>query len=72
MEQKPGWTYQFIDSLNMHIAVNDRNGIMYTEDKTMYTTEEAALLKKVNYRFPLDLHLVKKAFDGTVVDVQIK
>jgi len=26
MEQKPGWTYRFISSLNMQIAINDTTG----------------------------------------------
>lgn len=37
MKQKPGWTYRFIDSLNMQIAINDTTGIMYTEDKVKYS-----------------------------------
>ena len=48
MEQKPGWTYRFIDSLNMHIAINNDTGIMYTEDKVRYSLEEQCLLQKID------------------------
>lgn len=44
MEQKPGWTYKFVESLNMQIAINDTTGIMYTEDKVKYSLKEQRLL----------------------------
>ncbi len=69
MEQKPGWTYKFIPSLNMQIAINDSSGIMYTEDKTRYSAEEEKLLASIDYQLPLSVHIVKKAFDGTIVSV---
>ena len=69
MEQKPGWTYRFIDSLNMQIAINDTTGIMYTEDKVKYSTEEQRLLQSIDYALPLSVHIVKKAFDGTIISI---
>ena len=53
MEQKPGWTYRFIESLNMQIAINDTSGIMYTEDKIRYSAEEQKLLQSIDYVLPL-------------------
>ena len=70
MEQKPGWTYRFIPSLNMQIAINDTNGVMYTEDKIKYSPDEQLLLKTIDYQLPLSFHLVKKTFDGTIISVQ--
>ena len=67
MEQKPGWTYRFIESLNMHIAINDASGILYTEDKVRYSSEEQKLLQSIDYALPLPVHIVKKVFDGTIV-----
>ena len=67
MDQKPGWTYKFITSLNMHIAINDTTGIMYTEDKVKYSVEEQQLLQPINYELPLQVHIVKKVFDGVIV-----
>ena len=69
MEQKPGWTYRFIDSLNMHIAINNDTGIMYTEDKVRYSLEEQLLLQKIDFALPLPVHIVKKIFDGTIVSL---
>ena len=70
MEQKPGWTYRFIPSLNMQIAINDTNGVMYTEDKIKYSPNEQLMLKTIDYQLPLLVHLVKKTFDGTIISVQ--
>ena len=69
MEQKPGWTYRFIDSLNMQIAINDTTGIMYTEDKVKYTLGEQRLLQSIDYAIPLQVHLVKKTFEGTIISI---
>ena len=69
MEQKPGWTYSFISSLNMQIAINDLTGIMYTEDKVKYSLEEQELLNSIDYEIPLSVHLVKKVFEGTIISI---
>ena len=69
MEEKPGWTYRFIESLNMQIAINDATGIMYTEDKVKYSLEEQRLLQSIDYALPLQVHIVKKVFDGTIISL---
>ena len=69
MEEKPGWTYRFIESLNMQIAINNFTGIMYTEDKVKYSLEEQRLLQSIDYALPLQVHLVKKVFDGTIISL---
>ena len=69
MEQKLGWTYRFIESLNMQIAINDTSGIMYTEDKVRYSAEEQKLLQSIDYALPLSVHLGKKVFNGTIVSL---
>ena len=69
MEQKPGWTYRFIDSLNMHIAINNATGIMFTEDKVRYSLEEQRLLQKIDFELPLPVHIVKKVFEGMIVSL---
>lgn len=63
MEQKPGWTYRFVNSLNMQIVINNFTGIMYTEDKVRYSLQEQHLLQAVNFEIPLPVHLVKKVFE---------
>lgn len=70
MEQKPGWTYRFISSLNMQIAINNLTGILYTEDKVKYTLEEQRLLQAINFEIPLPVHLVKKVFEGTIISIK--
>ena len=69
MEQKPGWTYKFVESLNMQIAINNFTGIMYTEDKVKYSLEEQRLLQKIDFELPLSVHIVKKVFEGTIVSL---
>lgn len=69
MEQKPGWTYRFINSLNMQIAINNFTGIMYTEDKLRYSLQEQRLLQTVDFEISLPVHLVKKVFEGTIISI---
>ena len=69
MEEKPGWTYRFIESLNMQIAINDTTGVMYTEDKVKYSLEEQRLLQSIDYALPLQVHILKKVFDGTIISL---
>ncbi len=69
MKQMPGWTYRFIPSLKMQIAINDSTGVMYTEDKIRYSVEEQQLLKNLDYQLPLPVHIVKKLFDGTITSI---
>lgn len=70
MEQKPGWTYKFVNSLNMQIAINNYTGILYTEDKVRYSLEEQRLLQAVNFEIPLPVHMVKKVFEGTIISIR--
>ena len=70
MEQKPGWTYKFVNSLNMQIAINNYTGILYTEDKVRYSLEEQRLLQAVDFEIPLPGHMVKKVFEGTIISIR--
>lgn len=70
MEQKPGWTYKFVNSLNMQIAINNYTGILYTEDKVRYSLEEQRLLQAVNFEIPLPVHMLKKVFEGTIISIR--
>ena len=66
MEQKPGWKYSFSTQLNQQIAVNEKTQILYTEDKTRYEPSETEILKSVNFEIPLQVHIIKKVFGGTL------
>lgn len=67
MEEKPGWTYQFIQTINQRIAIHKETGWMASEDGTRYTPDEAAFLKTINFQIPLQVHLIKKSFGGTII-----
>lgn len=69
MDQKPGWTYRFVNSLNMQIAINNFTGIMYTEDKVRYSLQEQRLLQAADFEIPLPVHLAKKVFEGTIISI---
>lgn len=69
MEQKPGWTYTFIDSLGQYIAINEKTGVMYTQDKIFYSKKEQEILRKHNYEIPLAVHLIKKVIGGEIVEI---
>ena len=66
MEQKSGWKYSFSTLLNQQIAVNEKAQILYTEDKTRYEPSETEILKSVNFEIPLQVHIIKKVFGGTL------
>lgn len=67
MEKKPGWNYIFIDTLKQYIAINEKTDVLYTEDKTRYTPEECHMLKGIDYQIPLQVHIIKKLFNGELV-----
>lgn len=69
MEQKPGWTYMYIESLGQNIAINDTTGVLYTQDKTYYSKQEQEILRKSNYQIPPAVHIIKKMFAGTLVEL---
>ena len=51
----------------MNIAINDQTGILYTEDKIRYSKKEQEILKEFEYQIPLEVHLIKKLFGGTIL-----
>ena len=57
MDQKPGWIYRFIPTLNMQIAISDSTGVMYTEDKIKYSPEEQLLLKTIDYQLNYKIYI---------------
>lgn len=65
---KPGFIYKFSKELNQEIAVSDKTGILYVSDGTKYLPEEAAVLQKKSDDIPLEVHILKKVFDGMIVE----
>ena len=70
MDQKPGWTYIYLEELKQHIARHDASGWIYCEDGTKYSPQELALITnnwQKPHELPLSVHLLKKEFGGEIV-----
>jgi len=65
-----GWTYFHSESLDLECAVKMTlyGPRMMTEDKVEYLPEELAILGRSGEEVPPIVHMVKKLFDGEVVD----
>ena len=67
---KGKWTYIQSQSLNQRVAFDENSGWLFCEDGTKYSPIE---LKKFTNdwqaakELPLQVHIVKKAFGGTIV-----
>ncbi|MCQ2575984.1 MAG: hypothetical protein MJ162_04500 [Treponema sp.] len=70
MNQKPGWKYEYIESLEQYIAINEITNVLYTEDKTRYSPEECKLLSSINYQLPKQIHIIKKIFCGEIISIE--
>ena len=69
-DKKPGWTYGHSEALNQDFAFrkDNNNGLeLYTEDKTHYTWQEIRNIQKHNAPIPLQVHLIKKVFNGVLL-----
>jgi len=64
------WVYYFSKTLNMKYAYNTKTGAVTTEDKVEYTLEEINALK--GKQITLEIHELKKIFDGKVVNDENK
>lgn len=69
-EHKPGFTYIYSDTLQQEIAYSQKTGIVYCKDGVQYTAEEIQQLKKTYGELPLQVHIVKRSFGGTIVNVE--
>lgn len=67
---KGKWTYIQSQSLNQRVAFDEISGWLFCEDGTKYSPQELAKLTQ-NWQkaqeLPLQVHIVKKAFGGTIV-----
>lgn len=71
-EQNPNWFYKYSENLKQNIALNKKTGWVYCEDGTKYSPEENAILKSTGQPIPLQVHVVKKMFDGVLVSAEPK
>jgi len=65
-ENKDGFTYIYSEELGQKIAMSDKTGKVYCQDKTVYSLDEVKLLEKAG-GITKGVHLVKKIFAGSVV-----
>ena len=70
--QKSDWFYKYSENLKQNIALNKKTGWVYCEDGTKYSPEENAILKSTGQPIPLQVHIIKKMFDGVLVSAEIK
>lgn len=72
MNHKPGFTYIYSGALQQEIAVSVKTGRVYCQDGVQYSFEEIQEIKKTCGELPLQVHLVKKHFGGTIVSAEEK
>ena len=65
-----GWTYFHSEILGLECAVKNTplGPIMMTSDKVEYMPSEISALQKIGGEVPKSVHIVKKLFDGEIVD----
>lgn len=64
---KGEWTKFYSEAIQQECAYDKKSGWMFTRDGAKYSPQELALLARSGKDCPLEVHLIKKAFDGTVV-----
>ncbi|MBQ5908535.1 MAG: hypothetical protein IIW80_10845 [Treponema sp.] len=69
-KQNPDWFYKYSENLKQNIALNKKTGWGYCEDGTKYSPEENTILKSTGQPIPLQVHIVKKMFDGVLVSTE--
>jgi hypothetical protein len=66
-ERKPGFVYIYSEILKQEIAVSLKTGITYCQDKVKYTPQEMQIICEDGGTLPLQVHLIKKVFEGSEV-----
>jgi hypothetical protein len=69
-ERQPGFIYIKSEALNQEIALSEKSGWVFCEDKTRYSPGEIELLNTRDQVITLAVHNVKKVFGGEVVKVE--
>jgi hypothetical protein len=68
--RKPGFVYIYSEALKQEIAMSEKTGRVYCEDKVQYSPQEIAIMNAAGVEIDLNTHLVKKVFEGEVVKVE--
>ena len=70
--QNSDWIYKYSENLKQNIALSKKSGWVYCEDGTKYSPEEYSILKSTGQPIPLQVHILKKMFDGVLVAAKPK
>ncbi|MEN6487659.1 MAG: hypothetical protein ABFD66_02050 [Smithella sp.] len=64
-----GWTYAYSDALEMEYATRDtpQGPEVMTADKVRYSPDEISTISSNGGEISLEIHRVKRIFDGTIV-----
>lgn len=68
--KKPGWEYIYSETLEQRVAYHLATGWLFCSDGTKYSPHELSLLR--NVKLPKCVHDVKKACEGTIVEIKEK
>lgn len=66
-QHKAGFTYIYSDELKQEIALSHKTGRIICEDGTTYSFTEINQIVEQGKKIPLQVHLLKKIFDGEIV-----
>jgi hypothetical protein len=69
-ERIPGFIYMKSEILKQEIAMSEKTGRVYCEDKVQYSPQEILIMREAGVEIDLCAHLAKKVFDGEVVKVE--
>ena len=59
---------KYSDKLEQEISFNPRTGVVYCSDGVQYTPLEMAIIKAHGDDYPKQVHLIKKIFDGVIIN----
>lgn len=66
----PDWIYKHSENLNQNIAFDKKTGWVYCDDGTKYSPEENDVPKAAHKKIPLQVHILKKVFDGVLLCIE--
>jgi hypothetical protein len=69
-ELKPGFIYLKSEILKQKIAISEKTGWVFCEDKVRYSPQEIQALNKAGAEIDLRTHLAKKVFEGEVIKIE--
>jgi hypothetical protein len=69
-KREPNFIYMKSEILKQEIAMSEKTGWVFCEDKVNYSPQEIAIMQRAGVEIDLCTHLVKKVFDGEIVKIE--